>query len=90
MATFYILYSKNLNAYYVGHTTMLVEERLSRHLSNHKGYTSKSKDWIIAYVENFSMKSEAYAREREVKKWKSRIRIESLVKSGTKGEVYED
>jgi len=79
MATFYILYSKNLDAYYVGHTTMLVEERLSRHLSNHKGYTAKSKDWIIVYVERFSTKSEAYARERKVKNWKSRKKIEMLI-----------
>ncbi len=79
MATFYILYSKNLDAYYVGHTTMLVEERLSRHLSNHKGYTAKSKDWIIVYVERFPTKSEAYARERKVKNWKSRKKIEMLI-----------
>ena len=79
MATFYILHSKNLDTYYVGHTTALIEERLSRHLSNHKGYTAKAKDWHIVYSEIFNTKKEAYAREREVKKWKSRIKIEELI-----------
>ena len=64
MATFYILYSKNIDSYYIGHTNSSLEERLSRHLSNHKGYTAKAKDWIVVYSEVFTSKPDAYAREK--------------------------
>ena len=75
MASFYILFSKKLDSYYIGHTTTTVEERLSRHLSDHKGYTAKAKDWTVVYSEEFTNKHGAYAREREVKKWKNRKKI---------------
>ena len=79
MNSFYILYSKNLNQYYVGHTSEGLDERLRKHLSNHSGFTGKAKDWIVVYFEEFETKSLAYRRELEVKKWKSRIRIEKLI-----------
>ncbi len=81
MATFYILYSKKIDSYYVGHTTTSVKERLSRHLSNHKGYTDRAKDWVIVYTEIFTDKRDAYAREREIKKWKNRKKIMELINS---------
>ena len=43
----YILFSEKLGKYYVGKTSLTVEDRLLYHLSNHKGFTSKAKDWII-------------------------------------------
>ncbi len=79
MAYFYILYSQSLDKYYLGHTTEELEERLRKHLSNHKGYTARAKDWEIVYSEEFATKKEAYAREREVKRWKSRNKIEQLI-----------
>ncbi len=54
-------------------------DRLRRHLSNHTGFTSKSKDWVLVHSQKFSNKSQAYARERKVKSWKSRKMIEELV-----------
>jgi putative endonuclease len=44
MNYFYILYSKELNQYYIGHTSESLEERLRKHLSNHTGFTAKAKD----------------------------------------------
>ncbi|MCB9019399.1 MAG: GIY-YIG nuclease family protein [Chitinophagales bacterium] len=41
--TFYILYSKDLDRYYIGHTCDQIEERLRKHLSNHKGFTAMTK-----------------------------------------------
>ena len=79
MATFYILYSKNIDSYYIGHTNSSIQERLSRHLSKHKGYTAKAKDWAVVYTEEFTNKYDAYAREREVKKWKNRKKIIELI-----------
>lgn len=79
MNFFYILFSETLNQYYIGHTFEGLEERLLKHLSNHSGFTGKGKDWIVIYFEEFETKSLAYKRELEVKKWKSRIRIEKLI-----------
>jgi putative endonuclease len=75
--TFYILFSEIKNSYYIGHTKDIVE-RLRKHNSNHKGFTGKTGDWKIFYQETFDDKSLAYAREREVKSWKSRLKIIAL------------
>jgi len=74
----YILYSPSLDRYYYGHTEN-VEERLRRHNSNHKGFTGKNADWNVVYTEEFSTKELAYARERQIKAWKNRKRIEELI-----------
>jgi putative endonuclease len=79
MNFFYILYSETLNQYYIGHTSEGLQERLGKHLSNHSGFTGRTKDWIIIYFEEFETKSLAYKRELEVKKWKSRVRVEKLI-----------
>ena len=79
MNYFYILYSKDINQYYIGHTSESLPERLRKHLSNHSGFTAKSKDWFVVYYEKFETKSLAYERELEVKKWKSRTRVEKLI-----------
>jgi len=81
MPQFYILHSKSINKFYIGHTADPMEERLRKHNSNHDGFTGKANDWEIVYTEIFQDKLEAYAREREVKKWKSRKRMEALIKS---------
>jgi len=76
----YILYSTSLAKYYVGSSTNL-EERLKKHLSNHSGYTGKTKDWKIVYTEEFDTNSDAIRREKEIKSWKSSIRISKLIES---------
>jgi len=76
----YILKSEKINSYYVG-VSSDVEERLKRHLSNHNGYTAKTKDWIIAYTESFETKTEALKREKQIKNWKSKLMIQKLIGS---------
>ncbi len=75
---FYILFSSSFDKFYIGHTNDLFE-RLRKHNSNHSGFTGKFNDWKIVYSEKFNTKTEAYARERQVKKWKNRQRIEQLI-----------
>jgi len=77
----YILYSVNLDKYYIGHTGEPITERLRKHLSVHSGYTAKAKDWAVKYTKAYNSKEEAYAREREIKSKKSRIHIEQLIGS---------
>ena len=81
VALFYILHSPTSNKYYIGHTTEPIEERLRKHNTHHNGFTGKYRDWILIYFENFLSKNEAYAREREVKRWKRRNMIEKLIRS---------
>ena len=76
----YIIYSSQINGYYIGSTSDM-NGRLRRHNSNHKGYTGKADDWKVMYMEQYSDKKSALSREREIKSWKSRTRIESLLKS---------
>jgi putative endonuclease len=77
--TVYILYPSIRDRYYVVHTGDDLQERLRRHNSNHKGFTGEIGDWIIVYTETFPTKSAAYQREREIKTWKSRNKIELLI-----------
>ncbi len=46
----YILYSRLLDRYYIGYCGTSVADGLAKHLSNHKGYTGRAKDWIICYT----------------------------------------
>ncbi len=77
----YILYSGSLDRYYVGYAED-IELRMTWHMSNHKGYTSKAKDWEIVYSEKYQTKGEAMSREREIKRKKSRKYIEWLIERG--------
>ena len=74
----YIIHSDSLDKYYIGHTSNL-SGRLQRHNSNHNGFTGKSNDWKFVYTEFYNSKSDAYARERQIKKWKSRKKIIALI-----------
>ena len=79
MFTTYILHSKQLDKFYIGYTADNVLVRLSKHLANHKGFTAKAKDWKIVYQEIFTTKQDAMKREKQIKGWKSNIRIKELI-----------
>ena len=81
----YILYSKNRDQYYIGFTSDSLESRLRRHNSNHRGFTGKYGDWIIVYKEQSTDKKIAMQRETEIKKWKSRKRVEQLIAQAQAG-----
>ena len=74
----YILHSVVLDRYYIG-SSQNPQERLNKHLANHKGFTGKSKDWVICYFEEFETKSEALKRENQIKGWKNKDRIKQLI-----------
>src|SRR5688572_22839850 len=78
-AIFYIHSSATPHSSDLGHTTEPIEERLRKYNSNHKGFTGKFADWIVAYTEMHPSKLDAYRREVQVKKWKSRKKIEMLI-----------
>jgi putative endonuclease len=76
----YILFSENKNKFYVGYTADL-ETRVIRHNQKSKGFTGQVNDWKIVYIENYNTKQEALFREKQIKSWKSRVKIEELIKT---------
>ena len=74
----YILYSKNLDCYYIGHTQNL-GTRLNQHNSQVSKSTKKTNDWEIVYQECFETRSAAVHRELAIKRKKSRKYIEMLL-----------
>lgn len=70
-----------MDKYYIGHTGDDLSERVRKHNTNHKGFTGGVGDWSLAYKEEFQSKSEACARERKIKSWKSKVMIEKLIES---------
>ncbi|SHN01048.1 GIY-YIG nuclease family protein [Salegentibacter salegens] len=73
----YILFSESLNRYYIG-STQDIGIRLKKHLQSKEGFTSKTKDWGLVYSKEFETRTGAISRERQIKKWKSRLLIEKL------------
>lgn len=74
----YILYSKNIDSYYIGHTQNL-GTRLNQHNSQVSKSTKKTSDWKIVYQECFETRSAAVNRELAIKRKKSRKYIELLL-----------
>ena len=74
----YIIYSKDVDKYYVGQTDN-IEERLVSHRSGISKYTSIANDWILVHAESFETRNEAIRRENEIKKKKSRKYIDRLI-----------
>ncbi len=79
MCSVYILYSQKLDKYYTGYTCDVLEKRILKHNSNHKGFTGGKGDWVLVYQEEFEGQSLAMAREKEIKRKKSRKYIEWLI-----------
>jgi putative endonuclease len=74
----YILYSSFKDKFYIGFTSNL-EVRLIRHNQKSKGFTGNTNDWTLVYTETYDLKSEALAREKQIKSWKSRVKIKELI-----------
>ena len=74
----YILYSRTFDRYYVGHCEDMVA-RLSRHNGRQVNSTKAYVPWELVYTESFSSRAEAAAREKEIKRMKSRQYIERLI-----------
>ena len=79
MFTVYVLFSKVLNKFYVGYTGDDIIERIKKHNSKHKGFTGVTNDWELKYFEKFESKNDALRREKEIKSWKSKPKIQLLI-----------
>ena len=80
MAIVYILYSRKLNRYYTGFTTDLVV-RLGFHArAESPKFTSRSDDWTVYLQIHCDSKAQGLAIEKHIKRMKSKIYIENLVR----------
>jgi putative endonuclease len=81
MAWVYILHSQKLDKYYVGACTDL-DRRLYEHNLGHSKFTSTGIPWELVYSEELEDLVLAKQRELRIKKMKSRIYIEDLIRKG--------
>ncbi len=74
----YIIHSPTIGKFYIGYTANL-QERIIRHNQRSKGFTGKVSDCTIVYTEQFEIQSKALLREKQIKSWKSKIKIKALI-----------
>ncbi len=77
----YILQSETTGRFYVGHTNDL-ERREVEHNSGQTKSTKNRGPWKVVHREPFDAKEAAYARERQIKSWKSHRSIQELIAGG--------
>jgi putative endonuclease len=82
MYSVYILFSEKINKYYIGYASN-VQDRLSKHNNKSKGFSNTGRPWTIVYTEVFDNKKDVMDRELQLNKWKNRVRLEALIKSGS-------
>ena len=75
----YILYSEKASRYYIGSTSN-PEERIQRHNAGATPSTKNGRPWKIVYSEICSSKTEALKRENYLKRMKSRLYLEDLIR----------
>ena len=75
----YILKSKVIDKYYIGSSQNPVL-RLSYHNSIEKGFTSRYRPWEIVFKKEFDSKENAQLVEQKIKKWKSKVMIERIIR----------
>jgi len=76
----YILYSQSSDRYYIG-SSANVEQRLIRHNAGATLSTKSGRPWKVVYTETYPTKTEALKREINLKKMKSRLYLENLIRN---------
>lgn len=65
----------------MGYTANSIESRLQKHNAKHKGFTGKTDDWQVVCFETYDSKTAAMKREKKIKSWKFRNKLEAFVKA---------
>ncbi len=79
MFTVYVLYSSKHQKIYIGFTSDLKNRLISHNVLAKKGWTVKFRPWKLRYKEEFSLKSEAMKREKQLKSAKGREFIWTII-----------
>ena len=75
----YVLYSPKFNRIYIGQT-FNIDQRLHDHKKGYSKATSFTDDWEVIYSEEYSSRSEAFKRERQLKTAKGRSYLWEIIK----------
>ncbi len=75
----YVLYSEVHCKTYVGYTSNLIGRVEAHNHPQNKGWTKRHQPWILIYSESFPTKSAAMHRELELKSYRGREFIKSLL-----------
>ena len=67
MYTVYVLYSSLYSKIYIGYTSDLQARLLSHNELGKKGWTIRYRPWTLIYTEEYSVKSQALLREKQLK-----------------------
>ena len=82
----YILASRKNGTIYIGVTNDLLK-RVGQHKNNLvEGFTSKYNVHILVYYEGFSHITDAINREKQLKKWKRKWKLELIEKDNPRWE----
>jgi putative endonuclease len=82
----YILYSPSKDKFYVGYTCQLAD-RFLRHQSGRSKSSKAGRPWLLVYLEGFETSKQAYQREVQIKRRKSRNYLLELI-SGHKANPF--
>ena len=77
----YIIYSSTADQYYTGHTSYTPVSRLDQHNRGETPSTKHGIPWNLKFYKSFNSKTEAIKFENFIKRQKSRIFIEKLIRS---------
>ena len=82
MSRVYILFSKTADKFYIGFTTLQVEERIERHFKGYykNKFTSTYNDWELFCEIECESADQARKIEVHIKKMKSKVYINNLQK----------
>ena len=64
----YILHSETLGKYYVGYTSMTIEERIERNSVEQGESIDSGGDWMFVNDEEYTDKNAAISKEKQIKK----------------------
>ena len=79
MAWTYILYSKDLDRYYIGQSDD-IRSRIQHHVEGDTAFTGQASDWQMVFLQEHATRAEAMQLEREIKRKKSRRSIQRYLK----------
>ena len=75
----YIIQSEKTNRFYIGYTKDITK-RLERHNDGWSKSTKSGIPWKLVYSKKFTIKSDAIKYERELKRNKSKIYLQKIIK----------
>jgi len=78
----YALYSKKIDRLYIGQTQDM-NKRLREHREGVSFYTRRAKDWELLHSEEYTTRSEAMKREKQLKSYQGRNYIRKTYLGGS-------